>query len=514
MSPADHIPMDEEPSKSETALFGDVVRGGFFLYIDQILVNAIGFIFWLTIAWLGSADIVGSTSSAISLAIILRTLMSFEMFTGIKRFLGQCIGRNDLVELKDYQDSSQRFTVLLYLLATLVVILANPWIGELTGLGSMLIILVAFEVLAEGIGLIPKSLIITTFKTKWLLYVDALSNSIRLLLAVLLLFSGFGVVGATLCFVVAGLINSIALILLSNRLLRGIPSTPKFLSWKKVKDVLEAGFYNWLPNTIIIIGTQLGILISYRFTGGAETGIYFIAYALASIILSIPMTFFGLLFPVLSGLAEGQDTTTWKGLRLTIALATPFTVILAIYAPFILALINPGFASGQVILSILAFSVLFSCYGKSIEVIVYAQGKYRQVLLIGIAQSVTQVILYLMLVPPFGSVGTAISFTAGVIAGALTAWLIAYRSKYYSNWQTLWPYLTILGAVGIVLWQFNVSGWIGIPLILGIFMIILGRTKILTYNDLREIVPQILSEPFINRVYPHLHPLLKLLFPE
>ncbi|MHA1712460.1 MAG: oligosaccharide flippase family protein [Candidatus Ranarchaeia archaeon] len=504
----------EEAGNEGPVNVGNLMRGGIFLYMDYIVINLVGYVYWLIISYIGSPEIVGSTTSAISLSLLLRTLVALEIYTGLKRFVGRCLGKKQVNSLRQYYGSSNNFSALLVSAMGVSVILSRTWISQLTAINETLVSLAGALIIIEGIGLVPRSLLVSTAKTNWLLGADLIANTMRLSLGVFLVFLGWGDIGAITGFLVAGLIDTVLLIMLSNRVLHSLGSSRQPWCWNCVQEVVTASFFSWMPNLVVLAGTRLGILIVYSFSGALETGIYYIIYALVNIVLSMPIAIFSLLFPVLSGLETGYKQATMKGIRFLIVLSSPLAIVLMTYPAFILNLISPEYLIGRPILVVLALSIVLSCFVKGVEALVYSKGMYHFMLSIGLTQSVTQVALYFLLVPLFSGLGAAVSFTSGYVTSFFVTLLITRKISFSIEWKTSLLYIAALGAAGLAVMLIGIPWLFGIPLIFALAVIISGRTRIMRYSDLQEIIPHILSRRIIDKVYPKLYPLLRILFPD
>ena len=225
------------------------------------------------------------------------------------------------------------------------------------------------------------------------------------------------------------------------------------------------------------------------------------------------MTLFGLLFPILSGMEKGHEDATWKGIRMILGISVPLMIILATYPDFFLTLFDPNIASGAPTLIILSISIFFACYVNGINSMVFSKGMYRYVLGVGLSQSIIRIILYFLLVPTLGAFGAAISFSIGMLASFLVSLVIAHRVHFKLQWRPPILYVSVLGGLGAIFWFVNLPWWLGIPSILGLSVLTSGRTRIILYKDLKEIIPNMLSERLINRFYPRLYPILQILFP-
>ena len=94
--------MSEESTAKNNLTFGKVVSGGFWMYLDTIVVSVVGYVYWVLIGTVGGPSIIGFASATISLAAIIMTTISLGIPVGIQRFLGKAFGENNFADLKKY----------------------------------------------------------------------------------------------------------------------------------------------------------------------------------------------------------------------------------------------------------------------------------------------------------------------------------------------------------------------------------------------------------------------------
>ncbi len=491
-----------------------VVRGGLWLYIDTILTCSIGYIYWLIISRIGGASIVGYASTTISLANILQTIALLGIPIGLQRFIGKTFGKKNYSELKSYFVSSLAFsTITLASTCILIYLLLQP-LHNITHLDNIYIILAIFLLLFTGINLTLKNFLISIIYITSILIADIIANSIRLFLGVLLVLKGWGGVGATAGYVFSALTSTILLSFYSTRILRKFGEDKTKITFKFISDVLKAGFASWLPQVITIIGTQVAVLAVFGFRGAAEAGIYYVAQAILGIVLALPTSLLGLLFPVLSGMNEGRKKATWKTIRISLATSVPIAIVAIIYSKFILGLLGQEFTAGWLILSILCLSIPLACIVQGVTSLTYAMGLYSMVFTIGLVMSTTRVTLYFLLVPIWGGIGASISFFAGFFTGFFATIYIANRVKFKINWKSFITITLIPSLIGLPVYLSNLPFYLGIPIILLGTTITYARLHLVTREDLSIIARAILPQELVEQVIPKVDPILKILFGE
>ena len=54
--------------------------------------------------------------------------------------------------------------------------------------------------------------------------------------------------------------------------------------FQALRDVLKAGIAGWLPGMIAVLGQQLGVLALLGIKGASETGLYYVSFAIMSVV--------------------------------------------------------------------------------------------------------------------------------------------------------------------------------------------------------------------------------------
>ncbi|MCD6484117.1 MAG: hypothetical protein J7L47_03285, partial [Candidatus Odinarchaeota archaeon] len=196
--------MSEESTGKNNLTFGKVVSGGFWMYLDTIVVSVIGYVYWFLIGTVGGPSIIGFASATISLAAIIMTTISLGIPVGIQRFLGKAFGENNFADLKKYFVSAFFLVFVVSSIVVSALFLVKSYFSLLLNIDDIYIILAGVLVFLNGLNTTLKSLFISILKIDKIFYIDATATIARLIGGLYLVFLGFGGIGATLGFVFAG----------------------------------------------------------------------------------------------------------------------------------------------------------------------------------------------------------------------------------------------------------------------------------------------------------------------
>jgi O-antigen/teichoic acid export membrane protein len=179
----------------------------------------------------------------------------------------------------------------------------------------------------------------------------------------------------------------------------------------------------------------------------------------------------------------------------------PFSCSLIFYSYEIMGLFGSNYVDGSVLLGILLLSMLPMCVISGINTLVYSYGRYRYVLIIGLAVSVPQTVLYLALVPVYAGIGAGIAYTIGSAVGCLVSVIISKKIGLLLFWKDLVILFLVPTSIGYALNSFHLNYILGIITTIMFSYILLFKIRIVTSSDLRDfldVLPESISRPIIR----------------
>lgn len=473
-----------------------IIRSGFWFYASSILNNLSGFVYWMFISAVAGPSVVGITSAIAGIVSLISGLVNLGISTGSLRFFGKSLGENDRQSLSIFFWTSSLYSFVSYSLSGLLVLslgLSGYTFGEFT---SKMFVFVGVFVLISGFSFIPDSLIVSMLRTDLKFIMTLAGNSLKLSLGLALVYMGWGWVGAVIGYMCVSIVALVVGLTFSFKKISLIPH----FSLSAFKEVLKAGLASWLPNLIMILGQWLGVLAVFTVSGAIETGFYYVAYAIASVVLMIATSLMSLLFPVLSGMNDGRKRASFHVLRISLAFMLPLSFFVMAYPWLPLSLLGKSYISASLTLLVLLLSsfplTLYSC----INSLVYAYGEYTTVLGLGLATNIPRIILYYLLTPIYGGLGAALSFTLGSFAGLIASSIVAHKTAFNLDYPMLAKTTFIPASLAFLLWLFNIPWLIGLLLIPASLLLYL-RLHILTKSDIKELANALWVGPIVDRFY-------------
>jgi O-antigen/teichoic acid export membrane protein len=458
-----------------------------------------------------TSDIIGTSSTVISLAGIFSVVAVFGIDNGLQRFLGKSFAEKQFDNARVIVKASLVISSIGIVAWAAIIIIIKDWINDVFRIDLNLIIIIVLLMGSSAIHAVLYAAVISSLKTKILAKITILSSSLKLILAVVLILIGAGVLGLTLGYTFfGGILSSILLGFVIASILRSESKKEKAAKLEvssfayASKSILVAGISSWIPLLVTTVGSQLGTVVVFGSQGSSQAGIYFIALTIVTGLSSVMYSLFTVAFPALSAMQDGRKRFAWQTIRMSTIISLPFSSSLIFYSKDILQLIGQDYIAGSLSLQILLISILPSLLITGIETLVYSYGNYRHVLTIGLSTSIPRTILYFMLVPIYGSIGAATGYTTGSLIGLFISVIIAKRVGMLIVWKALALALIIPIALGFIFSYFHINYIIGIFASVIISYLFLLKLQILTKADIQfllDLLPCSISNPITELLH-------------
>jgi len=495
-------------SSSEQSVVSKVLKGGSWLYLSNILNNIFGFVYWFVISIIGGPSVLGYTSAVIGLASIIIGLLNMGSGIGLQKYIGEAWGQKDRESLSTYFWSTTLFSAIVYFAAGFMLMLL-----ALSGFSykefSPQAFVICSLLVALGFNTNFTALFTAVLKTNIVALVSALGNVVRLAVGITLVIWGWSWVGASLGYVFHYLVMLLVYLYLSR-----LYSEKRIaFSLSAVYKILKAGSVSWLPNVVTLLGQWLGVLVVFGSTGAVETGAYYIAFTISSVVVGLGLNITMLLLPVLSSLTDGRKRVCWSTLKVCYALILPLAFALMTYPWAPLKLLRREYVSASSSLFVLLASSAFIIFVGAVTNLLYAYNGYMKILALGAALNIPRIVLYFILVPPYGGYGAALSFLAGSITGFLASVIIAKNIGFTPSYKTIACLAAVPLALSSVAWTILRQEWIiGVPLIIILSYIMYIRLNLISKNEVKLIVYALTPSLILNKVKPLLEITARILF--
>jgi O-antigen/teichoic acid export membrane protein len=217
--------------------------------------------------------------------------------------------------------------------------------------------------------------------------------------------------------------------------------------------------YNFALAGLVVLNSVIWqrseLLFLGRFSGSQQVAFYNVPFALTgSLAALVPGPLLGVLLPSLTYARGAADPARFAALlnmalRYLAMLTIPICLFgIPLAGAIIQVLYGQQFAPAAVVLQILFLSVVFAVLGDAASSTLLGEESQGWLLKTGAIAAAGSLLLDLLLIPPFGSVGAAIANTVAQGGWALAAFLPLIRRVTRETWVVIARQAALAGVIG------------------------------------------------------------------
>ncbi len=480
-----------------------VVRSSLWLYAAGLAGNFLGFVYWLVATRFVGAAVIGDAAAVVGIVSVVSSVFGLGISSGLTRMVGRALGHGERDKISVHLFSSLFLSLLLGAVAAALVHLLGgalsvpefevPYVTVLILLYSSLPVLQAYYNASLRTSVIALSSIS--------------ASVLRLAIGILLLYLGWSFAGVMVAYVISYVVQNLVMYLELRGEVSLSPPSPK-----SAAEAVRTGLPSWIPSLVATAGSWFGVLGVYGISGNLEAGTYYVAFVIASIVFSLPLSLLGLMFPVLSGMDDGRKRATNRAVLLTSAIVAPLAAALIAYPQVPLSLLGQEYASSSAALRILLLAAFVSPIPSGFSSLVYAYGRYRDVTILGFAYNVPRLLFYPLMVSAWGENGAALSYVLGFFVATAAVYFMAKPIGYIVGWRGSLLVSLIPIAPAVAVWIAQLPWFIGSLLVIGVSAIFYARLGIVKKSDLAEISAAFISKARIEQFQPYIRYILEVLY--
>jgi O-antigen/teichoic acid export membrane protein len=478
-----------------------VGRGAAFLYIENITTMVYGYAFWYILSKITTPDVIGISSSLISLATIFVSIASIGIPVGSQRFLGRMFLEGKFEDVKIFVKTSLIIISVGIIACCSVILIGSDWLFG--AYHYNLIAITVSLIISSTLSVLFRYVIIASLETKKLLIISVFSSGVKLFLTIILVFIAADELGVTIGFTVAPILTAILFSFNLRSLIKESRTRASFKFIETFSVLLRASVVTWIPSLIDTIGAQIGTVIVLGIQGSAQAGFYFIAFQITIGISAVIWALESITYPVLSAMNVGRKLFLWRVIKIGLIVVLPLSSSALFYSKDIMQIFGYSYAEGSLPLQLLLLSILPTAISAGIGILMYSYGNYRDVLIIGLATSIPRILLYFIFIPWFSGSGAALSFTLGSIIGFIVSILIGRKLDITIFWKdlTFIFFIPMLFAFPLSNIEIHFVPAILISIILSYLLLL--RLEIINRNDVQDslaVLPSNIASPIIDTV--------------
>lgn len=403
--------------KKGPTLTNKFIGQGIILFIDQILVSATNWFYWIIVSRLASTSEIGQATSVYSLVLLISTIsqigLEYPLLKRASLHRSQILGTVLAIELVITSGS-----------IAAVIFLANTDVYQ-ASLGQYVWVAIALLVLSP-ISFVGRFALLGISNARTVLVFDVAATGAKFLTAYILLSMGFGAFGILFSFMIASLVASVTMLLIAGRRLSFGPVRDK----RCIIEVLKEGLSNSpskLSRTMII--TLSVILLASYGISDSDIGIFYIALMISIVGAGLASS---MSFTVIPASSESKADLSSGSLRIGLSLTSPLIAVLLVAPKDILALLGMEYVVAHTTLLVLSMAIL------PIAIVMNAiskfnnSGEQRKIIAIGLIQIAGFLMPFVVLVPYIGGLGAAYSILIAYSASAAFSvyWFEPLQRRY------------------------------------------------------------------------------------
>ncbi len=461
-----------------------IVKGAGISFTGTVIGTAFGYLARMIIGrFLGPSEY-GIVSIGFVVMTIAATLSLVGLNAGIQRYVSFYKGKGDERRIKGTIIGALKISFPLSLILTFLIFLGADWISihvfhepNLTPVLRIFAIGIPFWVLTT----IFNSGSVGFQEIKYKVYtIFIFKDTFKLIAIVTLLALGYGILGASVGWVIAIILSSfLAFYFLEHKVFSILNSRVTSISVDK--ELLLFSFPLIFAGLAALITSYTDTLMLGYFCTSSEVGVYNAAMPTASLLLIISGSFTVIFMPVVSELhARGMENELKKSYssvtKWVFSLVLPAFILIAFFSDSIMCLMfGSEYIVGATALRVLAFGYfIFSLFSLASSLL-QSYGKTGIVMKCSFIGAGANIILNFLLIPVYGVNGAAIATTVSLVLLGILYFLFIYRIKKIQPIKLSYakPLFASLIALLVIYMMIKYMGYLSLSLLMCAFFVFL-----------------------------------------
>jgi O-antigen/teichoic acid export membrane protein len=289
----------------------------------------VGYLLWLFLSRITSPEVIGISSTVISIAVIISVIADLGVSRGSTRFLGKSFSEGQINDARVYVKASIILVGLSITVCTLAIVVFRDLIYPAIPLDLVFtsILLVG----ATAIFNLIRSFLIASLQTQRLPIIMVISSVFKVTLTVILILLGTGAIGVTMGYLVAYFSAIVLFLFTLAKILKPLEQKTTVSLSYACRTIVHASVANWIPKVLAVLGTRLGTIVVFGIEGATQAGFYFIAYSIFYAIAAIADSLFSVSFPILSSMDDHRKRFVWRMIKISMIVILPISSVTVAY---------------------------------------------------------------------------------------------------------------------------------------------------------------------------------------
>ncbi len=404
-----------------------IFSGALIILIGTFISKLLSYGYRVIVGRIG-AEQYGLLSLGLAISGSLIVISTLGLNIGVQRYVSYYKGKLDNARIKGVITSSLKillpvstlFGILLFFLSDLI----SVRFFHNEGL-SLILKILAVSIPLTVMGDVFLNTIRAFQKVKYEIYTKNIGeSSIKFLLTFLFVYLGFGVIGASIAYVIAVFFTFLLSLIFVEKKIFPIFRT-KIKSIKSNKELVIYSIPLVLNTFVFLVILWTDTIMLGFFKNASDVGIYNAAMPTAQLMLVIPNALVVLFLPILTELYAQEKTHMFSSLYKTVTkwifgINLALLIIFTSFSREILTvLFGKEYAAGSEVLVLVSVCYFIFYLFLTSNRILLALEKTKSVFYITLTGAVSNFIFNLFLIPPYGIMGAAVGTGASLIIMAL-----------------------------------------------------------------------------------------------
>jgi O-antigen/teichoic acid export membrane protein len=393
-----------------------LISNAIYLFLDWSVLTLIGSLYWLIAAKTLSPYDLGVISTSINLSSVICSITTLGLGAAVSKLIPEYLAKKEIKKVKYLMRFPLKIIVPLNLLVVLIFFLFSSTLASVLKIPSNAVLLTGLLTLIFVLSGQFGWIIYGFQDMKKFLITDSLGQIAKVLIAVTLIFLGFGYLGPLI-----GIFFGFLVITLTRFFSINFKGEVEKVDSKEIfLDYAFPAFISTLA-WIFFLNGQYVLLTILKLP--EVTGIFTVAMLIAGAVATFPNILNQALFPIISQLSvdssseEKQKYLLASVVRYTLFLTLPLIVFLILFSKQVILIFSrPEYLPAAELLPILVFGSLSLALAQIFNSSLYAIGKTRISRNNSIATTLIFFIFAIPLTILFSAVGLSISYLIATLS--------------------------------------------------------------------------------------------------
>jgi len=480
-------------------------KGAAYVFAGLVIAKLVAYVWRIIVAKTGPESY-GLLSLAISILGLTYTFSFLGLESAVMRYMAYFKEKNDTLKMKGVIFSSLKLSIPVSILVSIALYSYSDFISidlfEKPGLSPLLKI-VSFGIVPYMVYIMSLSALIGLKKIEGVVISRNVTEStVRLVATIVLIYLGYGILGATAAYILAFVLSAIVSIYFLQKNFPFLGT--KISSAGLEKELLSYSLPLLMGGVVVQMLSWIDVLMIGYFRTASEVGIYSTAVPTAALLLFMPSALATLFLPVITAAYAKNRTEDIKRVylrvtKLTVVANLPLVLIMMFFSKDILGFFFGGvYSEGALSLSILAIGYFVSSAVTTSNAILNMTKNTKSLMTIAIISTAINVALNYYLIPIYGITGAAVSAAIAMALSGILVCLSAYKSINIIPYDKSLLYVCLLGTISLSGMYFGlraiyptipmIPAIIGVLLFFAFYIYLIFKFRILEKNEVIEII--------------------------